>query len=143
MKIICSAHSFARSIAEFAHRLHGVKPAMVGEKRAGYPVGDGRKTCAGAQSGWASRATEAIAAVKPKLRGVVHGWSFPVSIVAGAILVIAASGGRERLALGIYAISLSALLGTSALYHRVKWARPDADDAAADHAVIYLLIAGT
>ncbi len=90
-------------------------------------------------------ATDLQEKVKPKLRGVIHEYSFPISIVAGAILVIAASGGRERLALGIYAISLSALLGTSALYHRVNWKRPSTRRwmRRLDHSMIFLLIAGT
>lgn len=83
--------------------------------------------------------------VKPKLRGWIHEGAFPVSVLAGAILVIAASGGRERLALAIYAVSLSALLGTSALYHRVNWKRPRARlwMRRLDHSMIFLLIAGT
>ena len=83
--------------------------------------------------------------VKPKLRGVVHGYSFPVSLLAGGLLVYFASGGRERLALAIYAISLSALLGTSALYHRVNWKRPSSRMwmRRLDHSMIFLLIAGT
>ena len=83
--------------------------------------------------------------VKPKLRGVIHEYSFPVSLLAGGLLVYFASGGRERLALAIYAISLSALLGTSALYHRVNWRRPGARMwmRRLDHSMIFLLIAGT
>jgi len=83
--------------------------------------------------------------VKPKLRGVVHGYSFPVSLIAGGLLVYFASGGRERLALAIYAASLSALLGTSALYHRVNWRRPGTRIwmRRLDHSMIFLLIAGT
>jgi hemolysin III len=83
--------------------------------------------------------------VKPRLRGVIHEYSFPVSVLAGALLVDFASGGRERLALAIYAVSLSALLGTSALYHRVNWRRPSARlwMRRLDHSMIFLLIAGT
>ena len=83
--------------------------------------------------------------VKPKLRGVVHEYSFPVSLVAGGLLVYFAAGGRERLALAIYAISLSALLGTSAVYHRVNWKRPSSRMwmRRLDHSMIFLLIAGT
>ena len=90
-------------------------------------------------------ASELQEKVKPKLRGVIHEYSFPISVIAGAILVIAASGGRERLALGIYAVSLSALLGTSALYHRVNWKRPSTRRwmRRLDHSMIFLLIAGT
>jgi len=83
--------------------------------------------------------------VKPKLRGWIHEGAFPVSVLAGAILVIAANSGRERLAFAIYAISLSALLGTSALYHRVNWTRPSTRRwmRRLDHSMIFLLIAGT
>ncbi len=83
--------------------------------------------------------------VKPKLRGVIHEYSFPVSLVAGGLLVYFAAGGRERLALAIYAISLSALLGTSAIYHRVNWKRPTSRMwmRRLDHSMIFLLIAGT
>ena len=90
-------------------------------------------------------ATDLQEKVKPKLRGVIHEYSFPISILAGAILVLAASGGRERLALGIYAVSLSALLGTSALYHRVNWKQPSTRRwmRRLDHSMIFLLIAGT
>lgn len=90
-------------------------------------------------------ATELQELVKPRLRGWIHEGAFPVSILAGLILVLAASGGRERLALGIYAVSLSALLGTSALYHRVDWKRPSTRRwmRRLDHSMIFLLIAGT
>ncbi len=90
-------------------------------------------------------ASEMQEKVKPKLRGWIHEGAFPVSVVAGAILVAAATGERERLALAIYAVSLSALLGTSALYHRVNWKRPSTRlwMRRLDHSMIFLLIAGT
>ena len=90
-------------------------------------------------------AAEAIAKVKPKLRGVFHEWAFPVAVLAGAVLVIAAPDGKARLAAGIYAFSLAALLGTSALYHRVNWKRPSSRRwvRRLDHSMIFLLIAGT
>src|SRR4029450_2015692 len=49
------------------------------------------------------------------------------------------------LAVGIYAISLSALFGVSALYHRVNWVRPPVRRwmRRLDHSMIFLLIAGT
>ncbi|MBA2522462.1 MAG: hemolysin III family protein [Solirubrobacterales bacterium] len=83
--------------------------------------------------------------VKPKLRGVIHEYAFPVSVLAGALLIVAAANGRERLAFTIYAVSLSALLGTSAVYHRVNWKRPSTRRwmRRLDHAMIFLLIAGT
>ena len=90
-------------------------------------------------------ASELQERVKPKLRGWIHEGAFPVSLVAGALLVLAATGRRETLALAIYAVSLSALLGTSALYHRVDWKRPSTRlwMRRLDHSMIFLLIAGT
>ncbi len=83
--------------------------------------------------------------VKPRLRGVSHEWAFFVSLIAGGALVIAADSGRATAAVAIYAGSLSALLGTSALYHRVNWKRPTARRwmRRLDHSMIFLLIAGT
>jgi hemolysin III len=90
-------------------------------------------------------ATEAIAAVKPKLRGVSHEWAFFVSLGLGAALIVAADTPKATLAVAIYAVSLSALLGTSALYHRVEWSRPDVRRwmRRLDHSMIFFLIAGT
>ena len=90
-------------------------------------------------------ASDAIAAVKPKLRGVSHEWAFFVSLGFGAALVIAAKTPKATLAVTIYAVSLSALLGTSALYHRVDWKRPGVRRwmRRLDHSMIFFLIAGT
>jgi hemolysin III len=91
-------------------------------------------------------ASELQAKVKPKLRGVIHGYAFWVSLLAGALLVaFVADTGEARLALGVYAVSLSALLGTSALYHRTNWKRPSTRRwmRRLDHSMIFLLIAGT
>jgi hemolysin III len=90
-------------------------------------------------------ASEAIASVKPRLRGVSHEWAFFISLVLGAALIIAAKTPQATLAVAIYAVSLSALLGTSALYHRVNWKRPDVRRwmRRLDHSMIFFLIAGT
>jgi hemolysin III len=81
---------------------------------------------------------------KPRLRGVSHQYAFFVSLACGAALVAAASGGKTRLVATIYALAVSALLGTSALYHRVTW-RPSARRwmRRLDHSMIFVLIAGT
>ena len=81
---------------------------------------------------------------KPRLRGVLHQYAFFVSLFCGVGLILAASGGRARLAATIYAAAVSALLGTSALYHRVSW-RPAARRwmRRLDHSMIFVLIAGT
>jgi hemolysin III len=90
-------------------------------------------------------AAEAIAAVKPKLRGVSHEWAFFASLFLGAALIVAAKTPKATLAVAIYAASLSALLGTSALYHRVNWTKPNVRRwmRRLDHSMIFFLIAGT
>ena len=79
------------------------------------------------------------------MRGVLHQWAFPVSLVAGAALVIEAGAARARIATLIYALSVAALLGTSALYHRVDWRTLTARRwmRRLDHTMIFVLIAGT
>jgi hemolysin III len=82
---------------------------------------------------------------KPRLRGVWHQWAFFVSVAIGAALVIAAPSGQPRLAAAIYALTVTALFGTSALYHRVTWASVAARRwmRRLDHSMIFCLIAGT
>jgi hemolysin III len=84
------------------------------------------------------------AAIKPRLRGVSLQYAFFVSLACGVGLILAASNGRARIAAAIYAAAVSALLGTSALYHRVTW-RPGARRwmRRLDHSMIFVLIAGT
>jgi hemolysin III len=82
--------------------------------------------------------------VKPRLRGVSHEYAFFISVGCGVALILAASDGRARVAAAIYAVAVSALLGTSALYHRVTW-RPTARRwmRRLDHSMIFMMIAGT
>jgi hemolysin III len=82
---------------------------------------------------------------KPRLRGVWHQWAFFVSVAIGAALVVAAPSGQPRLAAAIYAVSVAALFGTSALYHRITWASQAARRwmRRLDHSMIFFLIAGT
>ena len=114
------------------------------ESKRGKPA---RARAAAAQHLAEARATAAefVARRKPRLRGVSHKWAFFVSLVAGSALVVAAPTPRATIAVGIYAVSLSALLGVSALYHRVDWARPSLRRwmRRLDHSMIFLLIAGT
>ncbi len=92
----------------------------------------------------AAGGSEVLAAVKPRLRGVLHEYAFFVSLACGVALIIAASDGKARAAAAIYAVAVSALLGTSALYHRVTW-RPKARRwmRRLDHSMIFVMIAGT
>ena len=70
-------------------------------------------------------AGDALAAVDPKLRGVSHEWALFLWLGLGAALIIAADTPKATLAVAIYAVSLSDLLGTSALYHRMNSKRPN------------------
>lgn len=80
---------------------------------------------------------------RPRLRGVIHQYSFFLSLLAGGTL-IALAAPPARVGVGIYAASLSALLGTSALYHRVTWSVPTRRWVGRlDHSMINVLIAGT
>lgn len=81
---------------------------------------------------------------KPKLRGVSHQIAFFVSLVAGAVLVATAPSTRSAAACAVYSVSLSALFGISALYHRPHWP-PEKRQIMRrlDHSAIFLLIAGT
>ena len=86
-----------------------------------------------------------LSLTKPRLRGVSHQWAFFVSLASGAALVVAAPAGQPRLAAAIYALSVAALFGTSALYHRITWGTQAARRwmRRLDHSMIFFLIAGT
>ena len=83
--------------------------------------------------------------LKPRLRGVLHQWAFAVSLVAGVGLVLEAGSARARIAVTVFALSLAALFGTSAAYHRVRWRRLGARRwmRRLDHTMIFVLIAGS
>lgn len=81
---------------------------------------------------------------KPLLRGVLHEVAFFWSLVAGAVLVASATGTVGRTAAAVFAAAVAAMFGASALYHRVGWGpRARLWMRRADHAGIYLLIAGS
>src|SRR5215210_2749080 len=82
---------------------------------------------------------------KPRLRGVLHQWAFFASLALGTLLVIFAPGGRGTLAAAIYAASVAALFGVSALYHRIDWASAVSRRRMRrlDHTMIFVLIAGS
>ncbi len=83
--------------------------------------------------------------LKPRLRGVLHQWAFAVSLLTGAVLVLEAGSARARIAVAVYALSVAALFGTSALYHRVNWRSFAARRwmRRLDHTMIFVLIAGS
>lgn len=83
-------------------------------------------------------------AEKPALRGRLHQWAAACALGAGAVLVAMAPSARAAVASAIYSLSLFTLFSVSASYHRVTWdAGPREWMRRADHASIFLLIAGT
>jgi len=81
---------------------------------------------------------------KPKLRGIIHLVMSPISLVAGLVMISAASELRGRVTLGIFTLTAVTLFTCSALYHRVKWTEKYRNLwRRIDHANIPILIAGT
>lgn len=80
----------------------------------------------------------------PSWRGRMHGAMVPVSAIAAVALVVAAPAGFDRLAAGVYGLTLVNMFATSALFHLRRWG-----DVGwwrmrqLDHTAIYLFIAGT
>ncbi len=81
---------------------------------------------------------------RPLLRGWLHLCALVVLAVVGPLLVLAGRGAGQRAALAVYVVSLAALFGVSALFHRVRWS-PTARRRMrrADHSTIFIGIAGT
>jgi hemolysin III len=81
---------------------------------------------------------------RPVLRGWLHLVSFVVVLVAGPLLVAHAHTDGARAALTVYVVSLAALFGVSAAFHRIRWSPAGRRRMRrADHATIFLAIAGT
>ena len=87
---------------------------------------------------------EDLASVKPHLRGWLHLGTFPLALVAGALLTVLAPEGERRAAVAVFGVSAALLFGVSALYNRGRWGpRAAAVLKRLDHANIFLIIAGT
>jgi hemolysin III len=88
--------------------------------------------------------TAQTVSARPRLRGVLHQWALLLALPTGALLVLAAEGSRARAAAAVFASSVIAMFGVSALYHRVTWS-PGRRLLLRrlDHASIFVLIAGT
>jgi hemolysin III len=88
--------------------------------------------------------TAADPRAKPRLRGLSHEIAFFLAIPLGVALVLDPETARGRVSAIVFAASVVAMFGASALYHRVTWSpgkRPWMRRL--DHAGIYALIAGT
>jgi hemolysin III len=81
---------------------------------------------------------------KPRLRGVFHLWACAVSVPLGIALILVTDTTRGRIAAAVFAASVTAMFGASALYHRPTWTPARRIWLRRlDHAGIYCLIAGT
>jgi hemolysin III len=134
-----AAERFADARETMAGRAADARDAVAGR------AADAREAMGEAAADAREMAAEAIAKVKPRFRGVTHEYAFFVSLVLGVGLIFLAEGSEARLAAAIYAASLSALFGVSALYHVHNWERPSARRwmRRLDHTMIFFLIAGT
>lgn len=88
-----------------------------------------------------------LAEITPRMRGWLHAYAALVSLAAGIALVAVAAasrGNRAGVATTIYAITVTSLFATSAMYHRHRWA-PAAHGVMKrlDHSMIFVFIAGT
>ena len=86
----------------------------------------------------------ALTLPKPRLRGRIHQVAFWISIPAGVVLVTLADGAVQTAVAATYAVSLTAVFGASAAYHRGSWSdRAHGWMRRLDHSMIFLLIAGS
>lgn len=82
--------------------------------------------------------------IRPTWRGWSHAVAFAVAVPAGVALIASSDEAAARASAALYALSLTAMLGLSAAYHRLarsETARRRMQRL--DHAGIFLLIAGT
>lgn len=81
---------------------------------------------------------------KPRLRGRFHQVAFFLSLPAGISLVALARTPIARVATAVYVVTLWALFGTSASFHRLSW-RPEIWHIMRrlDHSAIFIFIAGS
>ncbi|MFT4136307.1 MAG: hemolysin III family protein [Microbacterium sp.] len=92
----------------------------------------------------AAGSTDLYVEPKPTWRGWIHAATFPVTIVAGIMLVSLAQGAAAKWSCAVFSATSLLLFGNSALYHRFTWApRTRMILKRIDHANILLLIAGT
>ena len=81
---------------------------------------------------------------KPRFRGRLHQAMFWLSLPAGALVIVASTRASSYVAASLYAASVAALFGTSAAYHRGRWAPHIRQRMQRlDHAMIFVLIAGS
>ena len=86
----------------------------------------------------------AIGKWRPRWRGRIHAVALAVTLPAGIILTLVTPSGLPRAAVFVYVASLLALFSTSASYHLfTRTQRSQRTMRQLDHAMVYVLIAGT
>ena len=86
----------------------------------------------------------AIGKWRPSWRGRIHGVAVAVTIPAGIVITLVTPSGLPRIAVLVYVLSLLALFSTSASYHLLtRSQRAQRTMRQLDHAMVYVLIAGT
>lgn len=81
---------------------------------------------------------------RPRWRGRIHAVAVAATLPAGIILTLSTPSGVERVAVFVYVASLLALFSTSASYHLfTRTQRAQRTMRQLDHAMVYVLIAGT
>jgi hemolysin III len=89
-------------------------------------------------------AVTAIAFAKPKLRGWLHAVTSPLALASAVVLIVLAPSWQATVAALAFGGSAVAVFTTSAVYHRGAWSpRVERWLKRADHANIFILIAGT
>jgi len=87
---------------------------------------------------------DALAEVRPRLRGLLHAVTAPMALVGGVLLVALSPAGAPRLGSAVFAACALVLFSVSATMHRGGWSpRVERLLTRLDHACIFLLIAGT
>ena len=81
---------------------------------------------------------------RPRWRGRIHAIAFACTIPAGVMLTLLTPSGLARVSVLVYVASLLALFSTSASYHLfTRSYRAQHTMQQLDHAMVYVLIAGT
>jgi len=81
---------------------------------------------------------------KPLLRGWSHQFAALAMLVVGPLVVLSAPSLKSEICVAVACFSVTAMLTTSALFHRVNWSPPARRRMRrADHSAIFLCIAGS
>lgn len=91
-----------------------------------------------------SHTAEAVAATRPRLRGISHRIALVLAIPLGVVSTMALPAGTPRVAGGIFAGAITTMLGCSSLLHLRPWPpRQHERLLRLDHSGIYVAIVGT